>query len=235
MSTEVVKKHELPKLSDLVEDTEMKMKDNALTVILNQPPPDKWISYHPTATMEVLNDQGQKVKVPLPYLPIQRVEWLLTSIYGKYKLTIKEFKVLANSVAVTVTLTVTNPVTGEIETQDGGGAVAIQTDKDRGAMDWNYAKSNGVMLALPAAISYAKKAAAEEFGKIFGRDLTRKDYVGYETLLKEKTECDWVELKELYDLKIDAVPETEREGIRKIIDAQMKSEYKKVKNYLSKL
>jgi len=221
MSTSVVKKHELPKLSDLVEDTEMKIKDNALTVILNQPPPGKWLCKHPT--------------VDLNYIPIQRVEWLLTSIYGKWFVEIKQVQLLANSVVVTVKLTVTNPVTLEIETQEGVGACPIQTDKGKSATDWNFVKSSGVQIAAPAAETYAIKDAAEKFGKIFGKDLGRKDAIGYETLLKEKTEYDWVELNELYNLKIDAVPQSERVEIQKAIAGQIKSEYKKHKNYLSKL
>ena len=222
MSTDIVKKHELPKLSDLVEDTEMKMKDNALTVILNQPPPENWLKEHPTV-------KG------LRYIPIQRIEWLLTSIYGKWSVEIKSAQIHANSEVVIVKLTVTNPVTGEIETQDGIGACPVQTDSGKSATDWNFVKSAGVQMAAPAAEAYAIKDAAEKFGKIFGKDLGRKDAIGYETLLKEKTEYDWVELTELYDFKVDAVPETERHAIRKIIDEQIKTQYSKVKNYLSKL
>ena len=221
MSTEIVKKHELPKLSDLVEDTEMKMKDNALTVILNQPPPQNWLCKHPT--------------VDLNYIPIQRVEWLLTSIYGKWFVEVKQVQLLANSVVVTVKLTVTNPVTLEIETQEGVGACPIQTDKGKSATDWNFVKSSGVQIAAPAAETYAIKDAAEKFGKIFGKDLGRKDAIGYETLLKEKTEYEWADLRELYDLKSELVPETERRGIKIVLEGELKSEYKKVKNYLSKL
>ena len=40
------------------------------------------------------------------------------------------------------------------------------------------------MKAAPAAESYAIKDAAEKLGKIFGKDLNRKDVIGYESLLK---------------------------------------------------
>jgi hypothetical protein len=149
MSELTTTKPKLPSFTDLVQDTEMSIKDNNLTVLLNQPPPENWLLEHPTI-------KGYK------YLTVQRVEWLMTRIFGKTQTIIKDTKILANSVCVTVSVTVTNPVTGEKETQDGAGACPIQTDKGAGAMDWNAAKADGVMKALPAAESYAFKDACEK-------------------------------------------------------------------------
>ena len=94
-------------------------------------------------------------------------------------------QILANSVCVTVRLFVTNPITGETEWQDGIGAAPIQTDKGAGATDWNSVKTDGVQKAAPAAESYAIKDAAEKFGKIFGRDVSRKTTMDYNSLLKK--------------------------------------------------
>ena len=66
--------------------------------------------------------------------------------------------------------------------QDGIGAMAIQTDKGKGAMDWNYTKPDGVMKAAPAAESYAFKDAAEKIGKLFGKDMNRADQIAYDSL-----------------------------------------------------
>jgi hypothetical protein len=225
MSTEVTKpQRNLPKLSDLVEDTEMSIKDNQLTVLLNQPPPEQWLSEHPMI-------KGYK------YLSVQRVEWLMTRIYGKYQTIVKDVKVLANSVTVTVSVSVTNPVTGELEYQDGVGACPIQTDKGAGAMDWNFAKSDGVMKALPAAKSYAFKDACESFGKIFGKDLGRKDSIGYDMLLKEQPQYDWEVLGQLFEIKCDAnlVPKSEFENLKRIITNQETTSYLKTQTYLTKL
>ena len=61
----------LPKLSELVEDTDMALKNDKLNVLLNQPPPEKWLEKHH------LDDN---VKV----LPIARIDWLLLRIFGVY-------------------------------------------------------------------------------------------------------------------------------------------------------
>jgi hypothetical protein len=115
----------------------------------------------------------------------KKVQYLLTKIYGKWWVEVLNTQVFANSVSVTVRLFVRNPLTGETEHNDGVGAAPIQTDKGKGAMDWNFAKANGVQIAIPAAKAYAIKDAAEEFGKIFGRDLNRKDsFADYMSILK---------------------------------------------------
>lgn len=162
----------VPTMQELVETSEQDLKENALTVILNQPPPDKWLEAHPMIG-------GYK------YLPIARVEYLLTRVFGKWWVTVKEVQVIANSVAVTITLHVTNPITGEIDIQEGVGAAPIQTKKGAGAMDWNQAQTTGVQMALPMAKTYAVKDAAEGFGKLFGKDVARKTQIDYTGLLKE--------------------------------------------------
>jgi len=215
-------KPKLPTLAELTEDTEMSLKDNALTVILNQPPPENWLQEHPMI-------KGYK------YLSVQRVEWLMTRIFGKVQTTIKDTKVLANSVVVTVSVTVTNPVTGEKETQDGIGACPIQTDKGAGAMDWNAAKADGVMKAAPAAESYAFKDACEKWGKIFGKDLGRKDAIGYDSLLKVKDEYDWKALRDLWGEKMDLMDTPTIESIDLVIVEKDKTNYKKSLTYLQSL
>lgn len=165
----------IPTMSDLVKDDELSLKDNALMVILNQQPPDKWLSNHPMI-------QGYK------YMPIERVEWLLSRIFTKWYVEIKDSKVLANSVVVCVRLWVKNPITGVDEFQDGIGAAPIQTNKGAGAANWDEVKSDGVQKAAPSAESYAIKDAAEKFGKIFGKDVSRKQNFDYNQLLKVPNE-----------------------------------------------
>jgi len=177
----------IPTLQELITESEADNKQNALTVILNQEPPKQWISRHPFVSIETVNEQGIKSKEQLPYIPINRVEYMLTRIFGKWWVEIKQVQILANSITVTVRLFVVNPITKETEWQDGVGASAIQTDKGAGAMDWNAAKASGVQMAAPSAETYAIKDAAEKFGKIFGKDLTRKDTINYNSLLKQST------------------------------------------------
>lgn len=162
----------LPTFNELITDTEQSIKENALMVLLNQEPPKSWLISHPMI-------KGYN------YLPIEKVEYLLTRIYTKWSVEVKSVQIIANSVCVTVRLYVTNPLNGEIEWQDGIGAAPVQTDKGSGATDWNSVKTDGVQKAAPAAESYAIKDAAEKFGKIFGRDVSRKTTMDYTSLLKK--------------------------------------------------
>ena len=163
--------NKLPTLQELVEDNELTLKENGLMVLLNQNPPSNWVLTHPMS-------KGA-------YLPIARVEYLLSRIFTRWWVEVKGTSVMANSVVVTVRLYVIDPIGGGEIWQEGLGAAPIQTDKGTGAMDWNHAKADGVMKAAPAAESYAIKDAAEKFGKLFGKDLNRRDIIEYDSLLKE--------------------------------------------------
>ena len=162
---------QLPKLEDLINETPDSLKDNALMVLLNQQPPNQWLLDHPMI-------KGYK------YLPIERVEWLLSRIFTKWWIEIKFISVIANSVTVIVRLYVVNPVTGQTEWNEGIGASPIQTNKGAGATDWDAVKADGVQKAAPSAESYAIKDAAEKFGKIFGKDVSRKNNLDYNQFLK---------------------------------------------------
>lgn len=219
----------LPTLTDLINQDEQYYKDNAFMVLLNQEPPAKWLQAHPIATTK--NAKGDKV--PVMFLPIERVEYLLTRIFTKWSVEIRSTSVMANSVAVTIRLTVRNPVTGEQEWNDGVGAAPIQTDQGKGAMDWNFAKSTGVQIALPAAESYAIKDAAEKFGKIFGKDLNRKDGMIYDNLYQQKSTVTFEDLQFLFDLKKPVLTPDEITSAERIINNKEINSYSKLHKILS--
>jgi hypothetical protein len=170
----------LPTLQDLLVENEDSLKQNALTVLLNQDPPAKWLVQHP-----MIRDYR--------YIPIEKIEYLLTRIFGNFNVEIRSTQIVANSVVVTVRLHVINPINGQAMWQDGIGAAPIQTDKGAGATDWNAVKTDGVQKAAPAAETYAVKDAAEKFGKIFGRDVSRKGSMNYTDLLKKSAFNDELE------------------------------------------
>jgi recombination DNA repair RAD52 pathway protein len=164
MATKEIKK--VPTLSELYGDKQAMIKQNELNLILNSEPKAEWVKIHPMTKQK--------------YLPIERVEYLLTVIFGSWYVEIKEIKVLANSVVTTVRVYVKNPLTGEMQFQDGVGAMPIQIKKDSGsAIDFANMKSNAIQLGAPASESYAIKDACEKFGKIFGKDINRKDSIDY--------------------------------------------------------
>lgn len=160
----------LPTLQDLRSDIELKADQNALNVLLNAEPPKEWIKEHP---------MFKKVR----YLPIERVEYLLTRIFLKWNVEVKAVQVIANSIVTTIRLYYQDPMSDQMLWQDGIGAAPLQTDKGAGAVDFNAIKSDAVMKAAPAAESYAVKDAAEKIGKLFGKDLNRADKIMYDSLL----------------------------------------------------
>lgn len=168
-------KEKPPKKSQLVTIRELEMspdiarKWNEVNVLVNNPPPAEWLKVHPL----VAN---------LKYLPIERIEWLLTSIFQKWRVEIKSVQHIANSIVVCVRLFYRNPIDGEWEYHDGVGASPLQTASGAGAIDWNNIKSAAAQMAAPAAETYAIKDAAEKIGKLFGKDLNRKDHIEYENL-----------------------------------------------------
>lgn len=161
---------QLPTYDDLVSgDIEKKNTQTGINILLNQEPPSGWLKEHPMA-------KGIK------YIPIERIEYLLTRIFKKWNVEIRQVQVIANSVVVTIRLYYQDVLSDEILWQDGIGASPIQTDKGAGAMDWNKTKNDAVMKAAPAAESYAVKDAAEKIGKLFGKDMNRADRIMYDTL-----------------------------------------------------
>lgn len=164
----------LPTIEELAADqyATSREKESALMVLLNTAPPKAWIKTHPMTKGD--------------YLPIERVEYLLSRIFLKWWVEVRSVVCIANSVVVTVRVFVISPIDNKESWQDGVGASPIQTDKDKGAMDWNYAKADGVMKSAPSAESYAIKDAVEKWGKLFGKDLNRKEQIEYETLIHER-------------------------------------------------
>jgi len=137
-------------------------KVNQFNVILNQEPSKEWIRTLP----------GTSIK----YLPIERLEWLMTSIFGQFKYEVKSVLVVDNSISVVVRVHYYNPVLDVWEWADGCGAAPLLASEGDMA----------VALALPAAKTFAVKDAVEPLGKMFGKDLNRADQIVYDNLSKGK-------------------------------------------------
>ena len=159
----------LPTLQELYSDTALVNKQNQLNIILNAEPKKEWVREHPF----VKN---------LKYLPIERVEYLLTMIFTKWRVEVKEVKLLANSIVTTVRVFVQDPISGEWDWQDGIGAMPIQVSKGSGEVEFDKMNSSAIQIGAPSSESFAVKDACEKFGRIFGKDLNRKDNVNYDRL-----------------------------------------------------
>lgn len=161
-----IEKKKLPTIQELYKDNSEMLKQNKLNAILNSEPKPEWIKQHPFA-------KGLK------YIPIERIEFLLTMIFSKWSVEIKSTQLIANSIVVTVRVHVQNPITGEMDYQDGIGAMPIQIKKGFGATQFEEMNHNAIQIGAPSAESYAVKDACEKFGKIFGKDINRKDSINY--------------------------------------------------------
>lgn len=166
---ELSKPRQLPSLNDLYTNVELTAKQNDLNQILNAEPKPEWIKDHPFA-------RGVR------YIPISILEYLMTSIFIKWKREIKSSKIVANSVEVIIRVHYQDPITNEWDWQDGIGAAPIQTKAGAKAMDIDQVTHDAVMKASPAAASYAFKDAVENIGRLFGKDLNRKEFLPYVTL-----------------------------------------------------
>lgn len=160
---------QLPTLSELYDDIALVQKQNQLNIILNAEPKKEWVREHPFV-------KGLK------YLPIERVEYLLTMIFTKWRVEIKEVKILANSILTIVRVHVKDPISGEWDWQDGSGAMPIQVAKGSGATEFDKMNSSAVQIGAPSSESFAIKDACEKFGRIFGKDLNRKENIDYDRL-----------------------------------------------------
>jgi hypothetical protein len=158
----------LPKLSDLHLSPEQAFKNDQLKTLLNVEPNAAWVKKHPYAN----NAQ---------YVPIDKVEFLLDRIFQLWKVEVLDTKQMFNAIQVTIRLHYMNPVTGEWMYHDGVGAKELQTVKDSGPLklDFSNVQTGAVEKATPIAKSSAIKDAADHLGKLFGRDLNRKDTVAF--------------------------------------------------------
>jgi hypothetical protein len=163
-------KSNLPSIAEIYNNDTMPVlqKDSLFQVLVNQEPKKDWVKIHPI-TKE-------------PYIPIERIEWLLTNIFLKWRVEIKDSKIMANSVCVTVRLYYYDHASQEWHWQDGIGAAPLQTEKGAGAIQFDKIKSAAVQMGAPMAETFAVKDAAEKIGKLFGKDLNRKEVLSFDSL-----------------------------------------------------
>jgi hypothetical protein len=139
------------------------IKLDTVNAFLNTPPRADWLKPRPPG-----KGKGK-------YLPISRIEQLLTAICQKWYVEIKSTTVLGNSICSVVTLHYFLPQLNEWRKMDGCGAAPLQVDAGADATDTSALKSAAVQMAAPMSVSYAVKDAAQRIGAIFGRDINNKD------------------------------------------------------------
>jgi hypothetical protein len=151
-------------LQQLVKDPEAAYKADQLKSYLNQKPPTAWVKENKYANNS-------------KYLPIDKVELMMDVIFQTWKVEVKEVAQLFNGVRVTVRVHYKNPIDNEWYYHDGVGAKELQTKADTGSLkaDFSNINKSAIEMALPIAKTNAEKDACHHIGKLFGRDLNRKD------------------------------------------------------------
>jgi hypothetical protein len=160
----------LPKLADLYEVSKVEeaFKNDQFNMLMNAEPRKEWVKQNKYA--------GNS-----NYIPVGIVETLLQKVFKTFTVEVIREGVMFNAVYVTVRIHLKHPVTSEMFHVDGVGAAELQTKSGASAADLSAINKGAVMMALPMAKSYAIKDAAEHIGKLFGRDLNRKETMAYST------------------------------------------------------
>jgi hypothetical protein len=163
----------LPAIQDLYLDKKKAQDLDKLVAYLNQSPDPSWVKVHP----QIRN---------FKYIPIERIEYLLKSLFKMYKIEVLETKMILNSVQCTVRVHYFHPIQGEWMYHDGVGAKELQTQKESGhlKLDMSNINRGAVEMAVGIAKTVAIKDACDHFGKLFGSDLNRKDDITYGIDLK---------------------------------------------------
>jgi len=157
----------LPKIADIYENRVTVQKNDVFVTLMNQPPKKEWVKTHP-----FIKNYN--------YIPIERVEFLLKTIFKKYRIEVLREGTAFNGVFVVVRVHYLHPLTNEMEFHDGIGAAQLQTKTGTSPADLANINNGALSMAFPIAKTIAIKDACDHFGKLFGADLNRKDLISYD-------------------------------------------------------
>ena len=195
-------KKPLPILEDLYNDADIEVfrKQDDFLYLLNHQPKSEWVKVNKLADNSL-------------YIPIAIIETLLQKIFRFYKIEVLKTAPIFNSVEVTVRVHYKDPVTGDWLYHDGIGSVYI-------------GKSGDTTTALPMAKSLAIKDATDHLGRLFGRDLNRREVLPYKS--EEVTKSDNLqELKKLFEEVKEQMKPEDTIYVERIIKHEETNSYKK--------
>lgn len=119
-------------------------------------------------------------------LPISFIDMTLDELYlGQWEMSEPSYTQIFNEVVGTAVLTVWHPVNQRAIKRIGWASVVITQDKDAQIADFNMTKKkNALDLSFPKLGAEIRKSAAQTLGKIFGRDINRKQVDVFKPALK---------------------------------------------------
>lgn len=215
-----VHERKVPTIQELYDNTDLAITRDNLNVFLNQDPPKSWLKKNPYANNSL-------------YLPIDKVEWMLTRFFKEWRVEVLREGTMFNTVYVVVRLFYKDPITGVELWQDGVGAKEVQTKKGAPASDLSAIVSGAIERGLPNAETNAQKDAAHKIGRVFGADLNRKDVIPFsadEKLHDVKRQKETDRLKELINRADD------KDSLRELKEhIQLQDDDELLNKYYSKL
>lgn len=221
METKVIR-NQVPTLEDIYQDNqELAFQNERLNLLLNQEPKKEWVKEHPFI-------KGHR------YIPIDKVEFMLKKIFGKYKIEILREGSSFNGVYVVVRVWYQHPLTGEMEFHDGIGACQLQTQRGTSPADLANINNGALSMAFPMAKTIAIKDACDHFGKIFGADLNRKDTMAFIPTFTDKG-VSYEDVAELYEVKKNVLSDDQLTNAIRILSNKEKTSYNKLFNLLKSL
>mgnify|MGYP001193242037 CR=1 FL=1 len=161
------KTKKLPTIAELMDEQKLlkfDKNDQFNRLVMSNPSP-KFIKKNPFANNS-------------DYLPIGIVETMMLKLFGSYQVEVLREGVAFNSVYVVVRVHYSHPINGATF-QDGIGSAQVQVKKGSSPAQMENINNNAVMMAFPVAKSLAFKDACDHIGRIFGRDLNRKDVLDF--------------------------------------------------------
>jgi hypothetical protein len=143
------------------------------------------------------------------YVPISYVQMMLDQFFlGLWKTSEFTYQVIANEEVGKVKLEYYHPFAKTWIEREGAAAVMIQQNSGAPITDIGAKIKNTLGKDHPHLLASCVVSAARSIGKVFGRDLNRKEEDSYQTfytdMVKAKTVTDainWKDIKALPDLK----------------------------------
>lgn len=119
-------------------------------------------------------------------LPISFIEMTLDELYlGQWETSEPVYSQIFNEIVGALVLTVWHPVTNRPIKRAGFASVVITQDAGARLADFNMTKKkNALDLTFPKLKAECVKNAAQSLGKVFGRDINRKEKDVFKPALK---------------------------------------------------
>lgn len=132
----------------------------------------KTLNRKPDSNDVLINDKANNTK----YVPISKIESLLDELFlGLWETDNFQYQQIVNEVVGSITLKVYHPILKIWIKRTGAASVMITQQSGAKISDLDKKQKNAMEMAFPHLKADCLSNAAKSLGKLFGRDLNRKD------------------------------------------------------------